>query len=132
MAFFEKRLPLPDVNPSFYSTLGIALSVLFLYAETPLPKALIIGLALLADWIDGATARRYGGSSKDGYLADAMADRASEALIFAAEAGTVVGQAFFVLWMINVALTFYSIRINKHWLLPLRFSYLLILIAQGT
>ena len=59
LTFLEKRLFLPDINPSYYHTLGIALSVLYLYTQTSWLKVVIIVVVLWADWIDGATARRY-------------------------------------------------------------------------
>ena len=127
----EKQVALPNINPSCYHALAIVLSVLFLYAQTPLHKILIIGVVLLADWLDGATARRYNRVQRSGYLVDVVTDRASEAFIFLAGSEIAVGQVFFLLWLANSALVFYSIRSKKHVSLPLRFAYLVILIAQG-
>ena len=130
LAFLEKRVFLPDINPSYYHAFGIVLSVLYLYARTPGLKMVIIVLIILADWLDGATARRYNKGRRAGYIIDVVTDRVSEAFIFSAESGTVVGQIFFLLWFINLILAFYSVYSNKHSSLPLRFVYLMALIAQ--
>ncbi len=126
----ERRLFLPDINPSYYHVFGIVLSLLYLYAQSPGLKAVFIALVLLADWIDGATARRYKRESRAGYIVDVVTDRVSEALIFSAEAGTALGQVFFLLWLINLGLAFYSFYSNKHSSLPLRFALLMFLIAR--
>jgi len=129
LSFLERWVVLPDINPSYYHTLALLLSVLFLYAQTPLQKVFIIGVVLLTDWLDGATARRYKRVRRAGYIIDVVTDRASEAFIFSAEVGTVLGQVFFLLWMINAILAFYSVYSNKHWSLPLRCAYMIVLFA---
>ena len=129
LSLLENWVVLPDINPAYYQALGILLSVLFLYAQTPSQKVFIIGVVLLTDWLDGATARRYKQARRSGYIADVVIDRASEAFIFLAEVGTVLGQVFFLLWTINSVLTFYSVYSNKHLSLPLRFAYMIVLIA---
>jgi len=131
LSFLEKWVILPDINPAYYQALAILLSVLLLYAQTPLQKAPIIGVILLTDWLDGATARRYKQARRSGYIADVVIDRASEAFIFLAAVETVLGQVFFLLWMINTVLAFYSAYSNKHLSLPLRFAYMIVLTAQG-
>jgi phosphatidylglycerophosphate synthase len=128
---FEGRLFLPDLSPSYYHLLGLTLSVLYLYARSPGLKIALIVVILLADWFDGATARRYHRVRRAGYITDVVTDRASEAFLFAAEAGTVLGQIFFLLWMVNALLTFYSVYSNKHTSLPLRFVYIAVLIARA-
>ena len=130
LTFLEKRLFLPDINPSYYHTLGIALSVLYLYTRTPWLNVVVILLIIWADWLDGATARRYNRESRAGYIIDVVTDRVSEAFIFAAEAETAIGQIFFLLWLINLAFAYYSVYSNKHTSLPLRFVYLVVLIAR--
>jgi phosphatidylglycerophosphate synthase len=130
LTFLESRLILPDINPSYYHAFGIVLSVLYLYAQTTGLKAVIIALVTLADWIDGATARRYKKGRRAGYIVDVVTDRISEALIFSAGAGTALGQVFFLLWLINLGLAFYSVHSNKHTSLPLRFALLILLIAR--
>jgi phosphatidylglycerophosphate synthase len=129
LTYLERRMFLPDINPSYYDALGIILSVLYLYAQSPGLKVVIIILVLLADWFDGATARQYKKESKAGYIVDVLTDRVSEALIFSAEAGTALGQVLFLLWLINLCLTFYSLYSNKHTSLPLRFALLILLIV---
>ncbi len=131
LSLLEKWVVLPNINPAYYQALAIGLSVLFFYTQVAWQRALIIGVVLLTDWLDGATARRYRQASKSGYISDVVIDRASEAMLFLAEAGTALGQGFFLLWMLNCALTFYSARSNKHLSLPLRFAYMVILIVQA-
>ncbi len=131
LAFVEKHVPLPNVSPSVYHASAILLSVVYLYLQAPSMKALILSIVLLTDWLDGATARRYHGARRSGYITDVVTDKASEGFIFAAECGVALGQVFFLLWIINCALTFYSARSGKHVSMPLRFVYLVIVIAQG-
>jgi phosphatidylglycerophosphate synthase len=128
LSFLEARLVLPDINPAYYSVLGILLSVVFLYLQTTLGKIIVIGVVLLADWLDGATVRRYGQVRRSGYITDAAVDRLSEALIFSGEVTTIPGQIFFLLWIVNSLLTFYSVTSNQHVSLPLRFLYIIALI----
>lgn len=127
----ENRMVLPRIHPSYYHLLAILLSVLFLYARTSWQKMALIGMVLVADWLDGATARRYTKDHRAGYIMDVVTDRLSEAFLFSAETGTLLGQAFFLLWMINTALTFYSVYSNRHAALPLRFAYLIVLAVQA-
>ena len=130
LTFLEKRVLLPDINPSYYHALGIALSVLYLFTRTPWLNIALILVIILADWLDGATARRYNRGSRAGYMIDVVTDRVSEAFIFAAAAETAIGQIFFLLWLVNLALAFYSVYSNRHTSLPLRFVYLVVLIAR--
>jgi len=127
----EKRVSLPRVNPACYNALEIALSLLYLYAHSLLAKILLVALILFADWLDGATARQHGtAGSRGGWLVDVITDRASEAFIFTAESDTPVGQVFFLLWVVNCALAFYSAWKNKHSSLALRAAYLPSLLAR--
>lgn len=130
LAALEKQIALPKVSPSVYHVLGLGLSLLYLYAQTPAQRIWLLVLILIADWLDGATARRYRRGSRAGYLIDLLTDRISEAFIFAAASNTLLGQICFLLWIVNVALAFYSVRSNKHTALPIRFVFLLILIMR--
>jgi phosphatidylglycerophosphate synthase len=131
LAFLEKHVILPDISPSYYHLAGFTLSVLFLYAVDRGLEMLLILLILVADWLDGATARRFKKCSRSGYMLDMVTDRVSEGLIFSAEAGTAIGKLFYLLWLVNLILAFYSLRANKHTSLPLRCAYLLVLVFQG-
>ena len=131
LSVLEQWVPLPDITPSYYHALAIALSILFLYTNASVYKIAIVGVILLVDWLDGATARRYDRYRRSGYIIDVVTDRVSEAFVFSAEAGMALGRIFFILWVINSALTFYSVYSNKHTSLPLRFAYLIILILQN-
>jgi hypothetical protein len=54
----------------------------------------------------------------------------SEAFIFATESQTVIGQIVFVLWLLNMALAYYSFMSNQRTSLTLRFAYPVVLIAR--
>jgi phosphatidylglycerophosphate synthase len=131
LSSLEPRLALPDVNPSLYSAAGLGLAVIYLFAVSPAAKIALIALMLAADWLDGATARRYDRCSRAGYLTDVTADRAGEGFIFAAEAGAPMGRFFFILWLANVALSLHSIRSGRHTVLPLRAAFLVVLAIQA-
>ena len=127
----ENRVYLPDISPSYYHAFAIAASILFIYTQAPWLKILILSLVLAADWLDGATARRYHKCCRAGYMTDVVTDHLSEGFIFWSIASTTLGQVFFLLWLANLVLAFYSVRSNKHTALPLRCIYLLFLIAQA-
>ena len=131
LSFFEKRIYLPNITPSYYHVFALVASVSFFYIEATWVKVVMLALILVADWADGATARRYNRCTRSGYLVDVVTDRASEGLIFAAGAGTLLGQVFFLLWPINLGLAYYSIHSGRHFSLPLRFVYMLVLIRMG-
>lgn len=131
LSALERHVVLPDINPSYYHLLALGLSVLYLYAQTPAQKIWLIATILIADWLDGATVRRHKRGSRGGYLLDLLTDRISEALIFATETSTLLGQICFLLWLVNIALAFHSVRSNAHTALPLRFAFLLILLIQS-
>ena len=130
LSAIEKRVPLPDIHPSWYEVLALAASILYLFAWTPAQRIVLVTIALLADFLDGATARRYQRTSRAGYINDVMTDRASEAFIFTAAANSTLGQVFFLLWLVNCTLAFYSMQANRHTALPLRFAWLIALIVQ--
>ena len=128
---FETVIILPDINLAIYHAAALLLSALVFFAQTPLAKAILIAIVLITDWLDGATARRYERTSRSGYFTDLVTDRASEAFIFVAEIETAFGQVFFWLWIVNTVLSFYSAKANRHLSLPLRFAFMLILLAKA-
>ena len=127
LAWMEPHIPVPNVNPSWWSLLGLLGSVACLYVPSPLAKFAIVLGVLITDWWDGATARRHGGVSREGYIVDVVIDRFSEAFIFLADIGSVAGRVFFALWMLNTALTLWGARSGKHRILPLRAAWLAVL-----
>jgi phosphatidylglycerophosphate synthase len=126
----EKRVYLPDISPSYYHAFAIAASILFIYTQAPWLKILLLGLVLVSDWLDGATARRYNKCCRSGYLTDVVTDRLSEGFIFWSAIGTTFGQVFFLLWLANLILAYYSVHTNRHTSLPLRCAYWIILFTQ--
>jgi len=123
LARIEPHLPLPPVPPAVYTAASLLLSALFFFTPAGRAQIALLAVVLLADWLDGATARRYGWESPTGYKVDVVADRASEGMIFAAGAGTLAGQVFLALWALNIALVFYSLRTGRHRALALRAMY---------
>ena len=131
LLFIEKRVYLPNIAPSYYSVFSLVASAAFPFVQAARVRVAGLALILIADWADGATARRYNRSSRSGYIIDVATDRASEGLIFTAAGNTTVGRVFSALWLVNIGLAYYSIRSGHHTSLPLRFAYMLILIFQG-
>lgn len=129
LAWLEARLWLPRLPPSLYSAASLVFSLGVWLVPPPAATALLVALALLADWLDGATARRFGSDARRGYLTDVLVDRVSEGLIFTAAAGNPVGRLFIGLWLLNCLLVAYSLRSGRHRILPLRFAYLAALVA---
>lgn len=120
----ERWIPVPRINPSWWSLLGLTGSVACLYMSTPFQKLALVFGVLLTDWWDGATARRHGTTSPEGYIVDVVVDRFSEAFIFLADIGHPAGRVFFLLWMVNTAITLWSARSGKHRALPLRAAWM--------
>lgn len=126
--FGERYIPIPDVNPSLWSLAGLLACIACLYASDPAISFSLVLFSWITDWYDGATARRFGKLSREGYLIDDVIDRFSEAFIFLADASTsIIARGFFVLWIVNTILTIWSVANGKHRILPLRFLYLLVL-----
>lgn len=123
----ERVLPLPPIPPVAYTAVGLGLSVLAFVVPVGWGLVALVAVVLLADWLDGATARRFGWTGRAGYVTDVIADRASEGLIFAAAAGTPLGWLFLALWLVNCVLTAISLRGPRHLSLPLRFGYLVVI-----
>ena len=128
LAWMEPWIPVPNVNPSWWSLLGLLGSVACLYAATPGQKLALVFGVLLTDWWDGATARRHGRmSGREGYIVDVVIDRFSEAFIFLADIGHPLGRVFFVLFLFNTAATLWGARTGKHRILPLRAVWMVVL-----
>lgn len=117
----EPWIPVPDINPSWWSLLGLLGSVACLYVPSPGGKLALVFGVLLTDWWDGATARRHNRMrGREGYIVDVVIDRFSEAFIFLADIGHPLGRVFFILFLFNTASTIWGARTGKHRILPLR------------
>ena len=126
--FGERFIPIPDINPSWWSLVGLIGTIVYLYLENPVGRFAMVLFTWITDWYDGATARRFDSVTREGYLVDDVIDRFSEAFIFLADVSTsTVARVFFLLWMVNCALTMWSVARGKHRVLPLRFAYLFVL-----
>ncbi len=128
---YEGSLMLPFKNPSHYQVIGLVLSIVFLFSSNPLIKALLIIIVLVLDWLDGAAARKFGLTGKAGWMTDVAIDRMSEGLLLMSEIFNPLGRIFLSLFILNILLSFYSIRSGKHYSLPLRPFYLIILITRA-
>lgn len=127
----ERTIRLPKVNPAFYQVVAIVASLTCLYTDSPWLKFGLIALILLTDWLDGATVRQHGQPGRPGYIMDIVIDRASEVIIFTGEAGSALGNLFFLLSLANIGLAYYSLKSGKHTSLPLRCAWLFVLGTQA-
>lgn len=127
---FEGRLIFPVKNPSFYQVLALCISVYYLFSVGIGLRLLIVVAALILDWLDGAAARKYGLSSRAGWMIDVVVDRISEGFIFAGEFFTFEGKMFFTAYIVNIFLSMRSVKSGKHFILPLRFIWMVILLAK--
>ena len=127
----ERHLPLPPLHPAVWTGLGLVASAATLLVPSPWGQAALVAAALGADWLDGATARRYERTSPGGYVTDVALDRVGELLVILAGRGTAIAGLFLVAWLLNVALTAYSLRTGRHRVLPLRFAWLVALVVRA-
>lgn len=126
----ETVFPLPIKDPGFYQVIGLSLSCVFLWDIGDLFRILLLFVVVMLDWMDGATARRYNLSSKEGYVIDVVSDRIGEGLVPLAILDTVEGKVYFALYVINVALNLLTIKLNKHYSLALRPFFMFYLIVK--
>jgi phosphatidylglycerophosphate synthase len=130
MERLERRLPLPPVPPLAWSLLSVVLSGLAFVVRSRRSRIVLVSAVLMADWLDGATARRQGLVGRRGYVADVAVDRTSEPLLFLADRKSTLGRALLGLWVLNAALAVVSLARGRHLALPLRFVYLVGLVAR--
>lgn len=126
---YENRLVFPVKDPNFYQFISIFLSTVFLFKPGIVLGIVLLTIILISDWMDGAVARKYGLTSREGWMIDVVIDRLSEALIFVGYLGTVVGKIFFGAYLLNIVLSFYAVRTGKHLLIATRFFYLIYLLV---
>ena len=128
LAALEPHIPVPAINPSWWCLLGLVLSAACLYVPSPAAKFVLVVVVLLTDWWDGATARRHFTPSREGYIVDVVIDRFSEAFLFLADVHRYpAARVFFLLFLLNTALTLWSARTGRHRILPLRGAWLVVL-----
>ncbi len=127
---WEKYLIFPSKNPSDYQVVGILLSLGYLFTTNIYFQIILVAVILILDWVDGAVARKYNLVGREGWMIDVFVDRLSEGFIFAAHLFSPLGVIFFLLYIINIFLSLYSVKSGKHILLPIRFIWLLILIVK--
>ena len=125
---YESYLVFPIRDPNFYQVLSVFLSAVFLFKPQPFLGVCLMSLILLSDWMDGAAARKYKLTSREGWMIDVVVDRISEGFIFVVYLGTFVGNLCFGIYLLNIIGSIYSIKSGKHLLLPIRFFYLIYLI----
>jgi phosphatidylglycerophosphate synthase len=130
LQLLEKYLIFPVKNPDFYTVLAVLLSIPFLFVQSIPVRFFLLICILLLDWLDGAAARKFKGVSKTGYVVDTVFDKISDGLVVVSVLGTGYGKILFFLYLINNLMTFYSIKTGKHYIMAIRFFYLVILIIQ--
>ena len=128
--FFEKKIRTPKINPSWMQVIAIFLSIYYLFLSSDIVKIFFIIIVLITDWLDGAIARQQKKASFKGWMIDVLVDRLSEGFIFWAEISTSFGFIFFLLWILNIILSIYSVKTKKHILLALRFLFIFVLIFR--
>jgi len=120
----EKKLWIPRINPSVYQVAAIVLSFAVLFADEKLTKFLLVGVILILDWFDGATARKYKMTGEVGYMIDVVVDKLSEFIMFFPLHGSLSETVWFSLAMVNLILSYIGFSTGKHTIMALRFFYL--------
>jgi phosphatidylglycerophosphate synthase len=130
LTLLEKYLRFPVKNPDVYTVIALLLSFLFLVIGDIKTRFVLLLVVLFFDWIDGAAARKFKGVSKRGYVVDQTFDKMSDGIIVTSVIGTGYGKVLFLLYLINNLVYYYSIKSGKHYIMPIRFFYLVILFIQ--
>ena len=126
----EAHVPLPNIPPAAWTVAGVVVS-LFAFAQFAsggAHRAAVVAAVLVADWLDGATARRFGPQPR-GQVLDVAADRISEVLIFASDPSP-LSRAMLVMAVANTGLVMVGRARGRHWALPLRIVYLIVLLVS--
>lgn len=117
-------LPLPNVNPNVLSGISIITSFAFLalFKFSIILSFLFLIITLLLDWFDGLVAKKFFRTSEEGYLADLTSDRLSEGVMF------VIFFPWFCVFVINCALSIFSVKRNKHVIIPARHFFVIFIL----
>lgn len=126
----EKHLRFPVKNPDVYTVFSLLLSFLFLVLGNTLIRFVLLIIVLFFDWVDGAAARKFKGVSKRGYVVDQTFDKLGDGLITVSVLSSGYGKVLFLIYIINNLMYYYSIKTGKHYIMPIRFFYLIILLIQ--
>lgn len=126
----EPYLVLPIRDPNVYQILSLILSIVYVGAVTVTVQIILVVMILISDWMDGAAARKYSKPSREGWMIDVAVDRISEGFIFLSHLFTFWGNIFFLLYLVNIGLSIRSVRTGTHFLLALRFMWLIFLAVQ--
>ena len=129
---YEGSFNLPINDPNTYQILALLLSIFLLFTTNKLLIIVIVSIIMISDWFDGLVARKNGLVGRRGWMIDVFVDRISEGLIFIPILGIAAGKIFCFLYLVNILLSFYSIKSGKHLILALRFFYLIYLFATIT
>lgn len=129
--FLEFLVWYPFQKPEYYQVVCLLLSIFFPLVQNNFLKILFVAFIILLDWYDGAAARKYNKSSPNGWLSDVAVDRVSEGLLFINLIGSAIGKLFFAAYLINIILSYKSYVTKKHFILPLRFFFLIYLLITS-
>jgi hypothetical protein len=117
-----------QLDPDMISGMSLVFSpiaYLLLSERAILASIVTIFFVLLLDALDGVVARAKGQTdSRDGWMVDVAVDRLSEAIICIA-----LSRIFILFTIANMGLALLSCKYNKHAIIPLRQTTLVILIA---
>ncbi len=127
---YEDYLVFPLKNPAHYQIIGLLLSMGYLFLTSYTAKITLIMIILILDWYDGAAARKFHMTNKAGWMTDVTVDRLSEGFIIMTEIANPIGKILMLLFVFNVSLSFYSVRTGKHYVMPLRFFCVLLLLFR--
>ena len=132
LARLEKAIFIPKINPSWFQVLGIVFSLFFIKVAYSSPLNIsILFLILIFDFFDGASARSQGLVSKKGWMIDVVFDRISEVILAIPFIDFIYGKIFLLLAILNIFLSFYSLKSGKHRVIAVRLFLLMFLIFKN-
>ncbi|PWB38464.1 MAG: hypothetical protein C3F02_03870 [Parcubacteria group bacterium] len=118
--------PLPNINPAIISFASIVVVIMiYIWPRHLWLAALLVGISIFFDWLDGLVARHYHRESIRGYRIDSLCDRLSELVL-----SSLFFFPWFYLFLINIFLTYISWRTKIHFVLPLRLLFILLVVIH--
>lgn len=124
-------LPLFNVNPNLISLIGFIFTIPAIIFINFYPlNVILIFVSLILDWLDGVYARRLNKVSYRGYMIDVTLDHLANILLSIALLNAYYGKVLLTLSIVNIALLYYSLKIKRHIMFPIRMIIFLILIFR--
>lgn len=118
-------LPLPRFNVDYITASSLLMSIIFVFLfDRYFSLAIVIlFLMLFLDGLDGVLSRKFypkQSNSIEGWLKDHVADRLAHGII-----AIKFFTPFFYLFIIDLILIFFSIKIKKQYVIPYHFVFLI-------